>query len=79
MEAYKFEVFKYDDINEETLEIESSQDKSQKSIISPEHSLSDFSSTSIGESNNISHFLWFFSMTFLNFNLKNDFNAEVFL
>lgn len=60
VEAYDFEVFKYDNINDESLDIESLPDKSQKSITSPENSFSEFS-TSIGESNHISDFIVFFS------------------
>lgn len=60
MEEYEFEVFKYDDTNEGLLDMESLPDKSQKSIVSPEHSFSEFSSTSIGESNRISDFMVFF-------------------
>uniref|UniRef100_A0A0R3RGG9 Nonsense-mediated mRNA decay factor SMG8 n=1 Tax=Elaeophora elaphi TaxID=1147741 RepID=A0A0R3RGG9_9BILA len=37
MEEYEFEVFKYDDINDGSLDIESLPDKSQKSRTSPEH------------------------------------------
>ncbi|CAG9533033.1 unnamed protein product [Cercopithifilaria johnstoni] len=48
MEEYKFEVFKHD-VNDGSLDIESLPDKSQKSTTSPEHSFSEFSSTSIGE------------------------------
>uniref|UniRef100_A0A1I8EWI2 Nonsense-mediated mRNA decay factor SMG8 n=1 Tax=Wuchereria bancrofti TaxID=6293 RepID=A0A1I8EWI2_WUCBA len=47
MEEYEFEVFKYDNINEASLDMESLPDKSQKSMTSPEHSFSEFSSTSI--------------------------------
>ncbi|KAL3995312.1 hypothetical protein ACH3XW_25315 [Acanthocheilonema viteae] len=49
MEEYEFEIFKYDDTTDESLDMESLPDKSQKSITSPEHSFSEFSSTSIGE------------------------------
>uniref|UniRef100_A0A915Q423 Nonsense-mediated mRNA decay factor SMG8 n=1 Tax=Setaria digitata TaxID=48799 RepID=A0A915Q423_9BILA len=45
---YEFEIFKYDDIKEGSLDVESSPDKSQKST-TPEHSFSEFSATSMGE------------------------------
>lgn len=59
MEQYEFEVFKHDDINDKSMAMESLPDKSQKSIASPEHSFSGFSSTSIGESNHTSNSIFF--------------------